>query len=97
LEKLNSRVSYNGITSAFQADDAGSIPATRSSFKQGRGLQRYGLLANQAHIAQLVEHFLGKEEVSGSNPDMSSSFWMKRERVNDRSKADKWLFQVVLW
>ena len=81
-------MSYNGITSAFQADDAGSIPATRSSFKQGRGLQRYGLLANQAHIAQLVEHFLGKEEVSGSNPDMSSSFWMKWERVNHPRKAD---------
>jgi hypothetical protein len=27
----NSRVWYNGRTSAFQADDAGSIPATRSS------------------------------------------------------------------
>ena len=27
-----------------------------------------------AHIAQSVEHFLGKEEVSGSNPDMSSIF-----------------------
>ena len=36
------RVSYNGITSAFQADDAGSIPATRSrikpKFKQGYNL-----------------------------------------------------------
>ena len=26
-----------------------------------------------AHIAQLVEHFLGKEEVTGSNPVMSSN------------------------
>ncbi len=26
------RASYNAITSAFQADDAGSIPAARSSF-----------------------------------------------------------------
>jgi len=26
----------------------------------------------RAHIAQLVEHFLGKEEVTGSNPVMSS-------------------------
>ena len=25
-----------------------------------------------AHIAQSVEHFLGKEEVTGSNPVMSS-------------------------
>ena len=28
----------------------------------------------QAHIAQSVEHFLGKEEVIGSNPIMGSSF-----------------------
>ena len=27
---------------------------------------------NHAHIAQSVEHFLGKEEVSSSNLDMSS-------------------------
>ena len=26
-----------------------------------------------AHIAQSVEHFLGKEEVTGSNPVMSST------------------------
>ncbi len=26
-----------------------------------------------AHVAQLVEHFLGKEEVSGSIPDMGST------------------------
>ena len=50
------------ITSAFQADDAGSIPAARSKLEAG------------AHIAQLVEHFLGKEEVTGSNPVMSSMF-----------------------
>ena len=30
--------------------------------------------ADLAHIAQSVEHFLGKEEVTGSNPVMSSSF-----------------------
>ncbi len=34
---------------------------------------------NQAHIAQSVEHFLGKEEVSSSNLDMSSSFWVARK------------------
>ena len=50
------------ITSAFQADDAGSIPATRSS-----------KLFNVAHIAQSVEHYLGKVEVTGSIPVMSSS------------------------
>ena len=48
------------ITSAFQADDAGSIPAARSN-----------LFCN-AHVAQLVEHTLGKGEVGGSNPPMSS-------------------------
>ncbi len=30
--------------------------------------------ACQADIAQLVEHFLGKEEVIGSSPIISSSF-----------------------
>ncbi len=28
-----------------------------------------------AHIAQSVEHFLGKEEVTGSNPVMGSSIF----------------------
>ncbi len=42
-----------------QADDVGSIPITRSSMKF-------------AHIAQSVEHFLGKEEVTGSNPVVGS-------------------------
>jgi hypothetical protein len=43
----------------------GSIPITRST----------------AHIAQSVEHFLGKEEVTGSNPVMGSSMgW--REYLN---------------
>ena len=51
------------ITSAFQADDAGSIPATRSRNRSSR---------IDAHIAQAVEHFLGKEEVTGSNPVMST-------------------------
>ena len=29
---------------------------------------------NKAHIAQSVEHFLGKEEVTGSNPVVGSMF-----------------------
>ena len=33
-----------------------------------------GALRVLAHIAQAVEHFLGKEEVTGSNPVMSSSY-----------------------
>ena len=57
------RALCNGKTSAFQADDAGSIPAARSI--KGQAF---------AHIAQSVEHFLGKEEVTGSNPVMSSIF-----------------------
>jgi hypothetical protein len=52
------------ITSAFQADDEGSIPSTRSSVVEVKTFC--------AHIAQSVEHFLGKEEVTGSNPVMSS-------------------------
>ena len=28
----------------------------------------------QAHVAQLAEHVLGKDEVSGSSPDMGSIF-----------------------
>ena len=27
----------------------------------------------EAHVAQQAEHFLGKEEVSGSNPDVGST------------------------
>ena len=27
----------------------------------------------RAHVAQSAEHFLGKEEVSGSNPDVGSN------------------------
>ena len=47
------------ITSAFQADDAGSIPAARS-------------ISYSADIAQLVERTLGKGEVGGSNPPIST-------------------------
>jgi len=41
------------ITSAFQAEDAGSIPAARSN-------------QNVADIAQAVERILGKDEVPSS-------------------------------
>jgi hypothetical protein len=44
----------------------GSIPITRSI------LERV-MVQDHAHIAQSVEHFLGKEEVTGSNPVMGSS------------------------
>ena len=41
---------------------AGSNPVSRSTFSTGE----------RAHVAQLVEHALGKGEVSGSIPDMGS-------------------------
>ena len=44
---------------------AGSNPVSRSRIET-RGVVR------EAHIAQLVEHALGKGEVSGSIPDMGS-------------------------
>ena len=43
---------------------AGSNPVSRSTFSTGE----------RAHVAQLVEHALGKGEVSGSIPDMGSRF-----------------------
>ena len=50
------------ITSAFQADDAGSIPAARSN--------------SRADIAQLVERTLGKGEVGSSNLPISTSLFL---------------------
>ena len=44
---------------------AGSNPVSRSR-DSGEGIRR-------AHVAQLAERVLGKDEVSGSNPDMGSS------------------------
>ena len=35
------------------------------------------MLSEMAHIAQQVEHFLGKEEVIGSNPIVSTIFVAK--------------------
>ena len=64
------RVWFNGRTSAFQAEDAGSIPATRSIIRTT--LNGFWLEKATAHIAQSVEHFLGKEEVIGSNPIVST-------------------------
>ena len=61
-KELGSRVSGCGhrimaITSAFQADDAGSIPAARS---------------RRADMAQLVERTLGKGEVPSSTLGIST-------------------------
>lgn len=49
------------ITSAFQADDAGSIPAARSTHNLS------------ADIAQVVERILGKDEVGSSSLPISTS------------------------
>ena len=35
----------------------------------------YQILEWRAYIAQSVEHILGKDEVSGSSPDVGSSFY----------------------
>ena len=43
---------------------AGSNPVSRSRIERG---------IVWAHVAQLAERVLGKDEVSGSNPDMGSS------------------------
>ena len=66
---------------------------------------------NCAHIAQSVEHFLGKEEVTGSNPVMSSIDWVigllewgsvravrvraKRKKVSVRIEAENAATEVV--
>ena len=58
------RAWYNGSTSAFQADDAGSIPAARSICPSGQGA---------GPGSSGVEHILGKDEVAGSIPALGSS------------------------
>ena len=46
-----------------------SVGRARAFQARGRGFDsRLPLLAASAHVAQAVEHFLGKEEVTGSNP-----------------------------
>ena len=69
------RVWYNGRTSAFQADDAGSIPATRSS--RMAGSKEVQGLAGPSSSG--VEHFLGKEEVTGSIPVLGSTLRVVKE------------------
>ena len=71
------RVSYNGNTSAFQADAVGSIPATRSKrvVVQSGSIRALGARGRRfksylpdARIAQLVEQGFCKAQVVGSNP-----------------------------
>jgi hypothetical protein len=60
----------------------GSIPITRSStwqlVERVPGADDAG---GNAHIAQSVEHFLGKEEVTGSNPVMGSIIMIMLEII----------------
>jgi hypothetical protein len=49
----------------------GSIPTTRSKLE-----------AAKAHIAQSAEHFLGKEEVTGSIPVVGSKLKKMREFIS---------------
>ena len=67
------RVWYNGRTSAFQADDASSILATRSIL-QGRMMVTPLLGLGGSG----VEHILGKDEVAGSIPALGSSLVLNR-------------------
>ena len=48
---------------------AGSSPVSRSSCTGSVGTVRLG---HWAHVAQSVEHLLGKEEVTGSSPVVGS-------------------------
>ena len=45
--------------------------------------------ATRAHIAQAVEHFLGKEEVIGSNPIVSTISVKRGGRVDGQDRADR--------
>ena len=57
--------------------------ARASAFQaEGRGFESRFPLQFVAHIAQEVEHFLGKEEVSGSSPDVGSIFAGTRSGIN---------------
>jgi hypothetical protein len=47
-----------------------------SEVASGRMGRRDSLEENVAHVAQLVEHVLGKDEVIGSNPIVGSSIRM---------------------
>jgi hypothetical protein len=49
---------------------AGSNPVSRST--RVPGIAQWMRLDIQAHVAQLAERVLGKDEVSGSSPDMGS-------------------------
>ena len=58
---------------------AGSSPVSRSN-PTGLGEEKAFLHGRFAHVAQSVEHFLGKEEVAGSIPAVG--FEMTQARID---------------
>ena len=55
-------------TLAFQANDAGSIPVSRSRHEGSRFLQAFGDAGLPGPCGSVVEHSLGKGEVAGPIP-----------------------------
>jgi hypothetical protein len=53
---------------------AGSNPVSRSTRVSATSLRERNGSPIRAHVAQLAERVLGKDEVSGSSPDMGSIF-----------------------
>ena len=79
-------VSFCGNSSAVERQPsklgvAGSNPVSRSSRQVGSVDTAIG----RAHVAQLAERVLGKDEVSGSSPDMGSIIWT----VNEHARLDE--------
>ena len=69
----------------FNALIAGVAQLARASAFQaeGRGFEsRLPLKGCNAHVAQPVEHILGKDEVSGSSPLVGSLYYKKLELLN---------------
>ena len=63
-----------------------SVGRARAFQARGRGFDsRLPLLGASAHVAQAVEHFLGKEEVTGSNPVVGS--WVMRRAAKGAHHA----------
>ncbi len=73
----NMRVWFNGRTSAFQAEDEGSIPFTRS-------YQKYFMFLFCAN-GSVVEHRLAKARAAGSNP-VSRSFYARIYLKQNKSR-----------
>ena len=65
-------------------------PEMRSKAAQAKGAA--GLNGN-AHVAQLAEHFLGKEEVSGSIPLMGSMCCAPASQTNYLIRRKQWARQ----